>query len=134
MRANLPGELDALTEKILGAAFAVSTTLGHGFLEAVYKNAFVEELSLLNCRVAAERPYPIHYRGKLVGTYYADLVIEERVIVELKAIDTLTRAHSAQLLNYLKASGLPVGLLINFGRPSLEMKRVLPPREIRLNP
>ena len=116
MRANLPGELDAITEKILGAAFAVSSALGHGFLESVYKNALVEELSITNCRIAAEKPFFVHYRGKLVGTYLADLVIDEKVIVELKAIEALTRAHSAQLLNYLKASNLPIGLLLNFGK------------------
>lgn len=127
MRANLPAELDALTEKILGAAFTVANTLGHGFLEAVYKNAFAEELISLNCRVAAEKPFPVFYRGKLMGTYFADLVVDDRIIVELKAIDTLTRAHHSQLLNYLKASKLPVGLLLNFGTPSLQMKRILGP-------
>ena len=127
MRAELPAELDALTEKILGAAFTVANALGHGFLEAIYKNAFTEELIALNCRVAAEKPFPVRYRGKLMGNYFADLVIEDRVIVEVKAIDALARVHHAQLLNYLKASGLPVGLLLNFGTPSLQMKRILGP-------
>ncbi len=127
MRANLPAELDALTEKILGAAFAVANTLGHGFLEAIYKKALAEELSASNCRVAAEKPFPVLYRGKVMGNYFADLIVEDRVIVEVKAIDALTRAHQAQLLNYLKASELPVGLLLNFGTPSLQMKRILNP-------
>ena len=127
MRANLPEELDALTEKILASAFAVSSTLGNGFLETVYKNALVEELQSSNCRVAAEKLFRVHYRGKVVGNYVADLVAADRVIIELKAIDTLTRAHQAQLLNYLKASDLPVGLLLNFGQPSLQVKRILNP-------
>lgn len=125
MRANLPAELDALTDQILGAAFTVANTLGHGFLETIYKKAFIEELTSMNCRVAAEKPYTVLYRGKPMGTYLADLVVEDRVIVEVKAIEALTRAHHSQLLNYLKASGLPVGLLLNFGTPSLQMKRVL---------
>lgn len=127
MRANLPPELDTLTEKILGAAFTVSSALGHGFLEAVYKNAFLEELLACNCLVAMEKSFPVYYRGKLVGRYIADLVVEDKVIVEVKAVEVLARAHHAQVLNYLKASGLPVGLLLNFSKPSLEMKRVLGP-------
>ena len=127
MRADLPAELDALTEKILGAAFTVANTLGNGFLEVIYKNALAEELISLNCRVAAEKPFSVFYRDKLMGTYLTDLVVENQVIVELKAIETLSRAHQAQLLNYLKASKLPVGLLLNFGTPSLQMKRILNP-------
>ena len=127
MRADLPAELDAITEKILGAAFVVSSVLGNGFLEAVYKNALIEELQSVNCRIAAEKPFQILYRGKLVGTYLADLVVEDLVIVELKAVETLARAHLSQLLNYLKASNLPVGLLLNFGQPSLQMKRIINP-------
>ena len=128
MRAKkLPGELEALIERILGASMTVSTTLGHGFLEGVYRNALAEELSHLKCYAQMERPFSILYRSKLMGTYYADLVVEDQIIVELRTADALTRADSAQLTNYLKVSGLPVGLLLNFGTANLEMKRVIKP-------
>ncbi|HMA52787.1 MAG TPA: GxxExxY protein [Magnetospirillaceae bacterium] len=125
MRVALHPELEALTGKIIGCAFTVARTLGHGFLETVYRNALAEELTASGLRISVETPYPVHYRDKPVGRYFADLVVENTVIVETKAVDALVKAHQAQLLNYLKASGLPVGLLFNFARPSLEMKRVL---------
>lgn len=125
MRVLLDPGLEALTEKIIGAAFAVSTALGHGFLETVYKNAFVEELTVRGLHAITEKAYPIYYREKLVGKYVSDLVVEDSVIVELKAVEGLSRAHRAQVLNYLKASRRPVGLLFNFGRSSPEMKRIL---------
>jgi len=125
MRADLDPRLETLTERIIGGAFAVSTALGHGFLEAVYQNALMEELTASGLAVAKERSFPVHYRGKQVGIYAADLVVEDAVILELKAVETLVQAHAAQLLNYLKASRLPVGLLLNFGKPKLEMRRVI---------
>lgn len=125
MRIDLGPHLDGLTEKIIRAAFTVSTTLGHGFLEIVYKNALIEELARDGLAVAKERIFSVSYRGKQVGRYVADIVVEDAVIAELKAVEALTRGHAAQLLNYLKASQIPVGLLLNFGQPSLEMKRVL---------
>ena len=118
-------KLEALTEKVLGAAFAVSNTLGHGFLEAVYQNALCEELAEQGVLVQKERTFPVHYKGKNVGVYIADIVVEDRIIVELKAVETLAPAHAAQVLNYLKASGLPVGLLLNFGKPRIQVKRLL---------
>ncbi|MDR3515132.1 MAG: GxxExxY protein [Azospirillaceae bacterium] len=125
MRADLDPRLDELTERIIGAGYAVANELGHGFLESVYQNAFVEELAVRGMACAAEKTFKIYYRGKMVGLYKADLVVQDTVIVEIKAIDMLTKAHSSQVLNYLKASRLPVGLLFNFGRPSLEIKRIL---------
>jgi len=115
MRASLDGELDGLTERIIGAGFAVSNSLGHGFLEAVYRNALVEELRLSGVAVQAEKAFSVHYRDKRVGVYMADIVVADRVILELKAVAGLADAHTAQLLNYLRASQLPVGLLMNFG-------------------
>jgi GxxExxY protein len=115
---------DDLTERIIGAAFVVANSLGHGFLEAVYRNAMAEELRAQGLSVAKEKPFPVAYRGRRVGLYLADLVIEDRVIAELKAVEALTRSHSAQLLNYLKASNLQVGLLLNFGRPKIELRRI----------
>lgn len=125
MRADLDPQLEVLTERIIGAAFTVSNALGHGFLELVYKNALAEELTVAGLTVAKEKTFPVLYRGKQMGLYTADLVIEDAVIIELKATDILVQAHRAQLLNYLKASGLPVGLLLNFGKPKLEIRRVI---------
>ncbi len=125
MRADIDPRLDSLTERIIGAAFAVSNALGHGFLEIVYRNALFEELVASNLAVAKEKFFPVHYRGKQMGLYTADLVVEDAVIIELKAVETLIQAHTAQLLNYLKASGLPVGLLLNFGKPKLDIRRVI---------
>ena len=125
MRANIGPELEALTEKIIGGAFAVSNTLGHGFLESVYKNALCEELSSKGLSVVKEQKFPIFYNGAQVGLYAADIVVGDSVIVELNAIDGLSRTHAAQVLNYLKASRLPIGLLMNFGVPRLEMRRII---------
>lgn len=125
MRVRVDPQLEALTEKIIGGAFAVAKSLGHGFLEAVYRNALAEELAASGLQIAVEAPYPVYYRDKLVGKYLADLVVEDKVIVETKAVDALGPAHRAQVLNYLKASRLPIGLLFNFSKPSLEIKRVL---------
>src|ERR1700722_2579711 len=125
MRASLDPELDGLTERIIGAGFAVSNGLGHGFLEAVYRNALVEELRLSGLAAQAEKTFSVHYRDKRVGVYMADIVVADRVIVELKAVAGLADAHAAQLLNYLRASQLPVGLLMNFGAPRLQWRRVI---------
>lgn len=127
MRPDLHPSLDRLTERIIGAAFTVSNTLGHGFLEVVYKRALMEEFTANALAFAVEEPFPIRYRNKVIGQYVADLVVEQLVVVELKALETLARAHGAQVLNYLKASRLPVGLLINFGSPRIQLKRIILP-------
>src|SRR4051812_40336467 len=111
MRADIDPRLDGLTEQIIGAAFAVSNGLGHGFLEIVYKNAL--ELEARGLFVRKEQSFPVYYREVQVGYYVADLVVEGLVIVELKALEGLVQSHAAQVLNYLKASRLPVGLLLN---------------------
>ncbi len=117
--------VDAVTREIIGAAFEVSNTLGHGFLEKVYHRALIEELSQRGVMAAAEVPFQVSYKGRSIGVYEADLVVAGKVLVELKAVEALTAAHRTQTLNYLKASGLTVGLLINVGTPRLEYKRVL---------
>ena len=99
--------------------------LGHGFLETVYQNALAVELAQAGIEHQKEKIFPVHYRGQKVGNYIADLVVAGTVVVELKAVEALSAPHSAQLLNYLKASRLPVGLLFNFGKPRIEVKRVL---------
>jgi GxxExxY protein len=125
MRVELESSLEELTGRIIGAAFEVSRTLGHGFLEAVYQNALVEELAASGLAVVKEKAFPVHYRGKQVGMYLADIVIENTVIAELKVAQMLIPAHAAQVLNYLRASRLPVGLLFNFGKPKVEFRRVI---------
>lgn len=126
MKANLDPRLETITEQIIGAAFEVANTLGHGFLEAVYRNALRDEIELRGLAVESEKQYPVFYKGNQVGTYYADLVVAETVVVELKSVETLARDHVAQVINYLRASRLPVGLLLNFGTSRIQVRRVLP--------
>jgi GxxExxY protein len=125
-RVNLDPTLEALTERIIGAGFAVSNTLGHGFLEAVYRNALATELEFAGLKVELEKTFPVNNRDRRVGVYLADVVVDGQVIVELKVAASLAGAHRAQLLNYLKASRLPVGLLLTFGLPRLQWSRVPP--------
>lgn len=116
---------DEITEKIIGAAFAVSNTLGAGFLEKVYENALAYELRQMGLKVEQQKSIPVHYRGVLVGDYVADLLVEGCVLVELKAVRTLDESHLAQCLNYLKATGLRHGLILNFGTSKVQVKRVV---------
>jgi GxxExxY protein len=114
-----------LTEKILGAAFKVQNTLGAGFLEKVYENALSIELRKCGLVVESQKAFHVRYEGTVVGDYQADLVVAGKVIVECKAVTALDPMHEAQLINYLKASGLHVGLLINFGRSKLQYRRLV---------
>jgi GxxExxY protein len=111
-RALLHGDI---TNVILGAFYSVYSELGFGFLEAVYINALVFVLKSAQLRVDRQVPFDIHFRGQLIGQYRADLVIQKRVVVEVKTGKAIVHQHSAQLLNYLKASRLEVGLLLHFG-------------------
>ena len=117
--------LNLITEKIIGCAFNVSNTLGAGFLEKVYQNALFIELRNEGLQVEKEKPVKVVYKGNVVGEYYADLLVNQQVIIELKAVKTLNEIHQAQLLNYLKATELHLGLLINFGTPKIEIKRMV---------
>jgi GxxExxY protein len=114
-----------LTEQIIGAAFEVSNTLGAGFLEKVYSRALLRELHLRGLAAVPEATFAISYKGQRVGNYFADIVVENRVIVELKCADHLAAEHIAQCLNYLHASGLHLCLLFNFQKPTLEWKRLI---------
>jgi GxxExxY protein len=114
---------EAITETIIGCAFKVHNTLGPGYLEKVYKNAMCIELAKQGLQVRQQQPVTVHYEGQVVGEYLVDLWVEDRIIVELKAIQTLTKAHEAQVVNYLTATGTDIGLLINFGASSVEIKR-----------
>jgi GxxExxY protein len=112
-----------LTGKIIGAAFAVHNDLGAGFLEKVYSNALAIELGQAGISCEREVPFKVRHRNMVVGDYCADIVVEQRVLVGLKACVGLDSVHEAQILNYLKASGIRVGLLMNFGQPRLQYRR-----------
>ena len=112
----------AITEKVIAAFFAVYNELGAGFLESVYVNSLVLALADLGLEVEAELPLVVHFRGHVVGVFRADLVVNGSVIVEVKAVERIITAHEVQLVNYLRATGTRVGLLLNFG-PRAEFKR-----------
>jgi GxxExxY protein len=114
---------ETLTEKIIGCAFKVHSALGPGYLEKVYENAMCIELAKQGLQVKQQEPVVVYYDGQIVGDYVVDLWVEERIIVELKAVQALTKAHEAQVVNYLTATGTDIGLLINFGAPSVQIKR-----------
>lgn len=111
-----------LTQKIIKAAQNVHNELGSGFLEKVYQNSVVLELHKIGLDVVTEKPISVHYDGQIVGDYFADIIVDGKVILEIKAVQAINPAHEAQLVNYLKASNIDVGLLLNFGK-SLEVKR-----------
>jgi GxxExxY protein len=113
---------DELTQKIIGCAFTVHNRLGPGFLEKVYENALRIELKKLGLTVKQQEPIAVLYDDQIVGEYYADLWVDERVVVELKAALTLVKEHEVQLVNYLTATKVDLGLLLNFG-PSVQVKR-----------
>jgi GxxExxY protein len=113
---------DNLTQKIIGCAYKVHNTLGPGFLEKVYENALRIELQKLGLAVKQQEPIDVEYDGQVVGEYYADLWVDDRVIVELKAVQTIAKQHEVQLVNYLTATKVDLGLLLNFG-PSVQVKR-----------
>lgn len=116
--------LNDLSGRVIGSAFTVLNTLGAGFLEKVYENALAHELRKAGLAVIQQPRITVMYDGITVGDYFADLVVEDSLLVELKAVKMLDEAHRAQCVNYLKATGLRLGLLLNFGRPRLEIKRV----------
>ncbi len=118
-------ELDRLTERIVGCAYEVSNTLGCGFLEKVYENALAVELRRAGLRVEQQKLVQVRYKGELVGEGILDLLVEDAVIVEVKAGDALDTSHTAQCLNYLKATERRVCLLFNFGKPRLQMCRLV---------
>ena len=112
------------TEAVIGAAFAVSNTLGCGFLEKVYENALAIELRSRGYEVQQQAPLEVRYKEEIVGIYSADLVVNGQVVVELKAVRALDVVHRAQCMNYLRASGIRTGLVLNFGLPRLDVLRV----------
>lgn len=111
-----------LTRKIIGVAYKVYNKLGYGFLEQVYRNAMAVELKKSGMDVKDEHKITVYYDGEVVGDYKADLIVDDAVIIELKSVETLLPIHEAQLVNYLKATGIEIGLLINFGK-KVDVKR-----------
>ena len=118
-------DLNIITESIIGCAYTVANTLGHGFLEKIYENALNHELSKSGLRVKQQHPIQVMYDGVVVGDYVADLLVNDQILVEIKAVNKIQDAHLAQCLNYLKATGYNICLLINFGKPRVEVKRVI---------
>jgi GxxExxY protein len=116
---------DELSQRVIGCAFEVSNTLGSGFFEKVYEKALCVEFEKAGLEYVCQKPVSVKYKDIPVGEYIADIIIEGRLLLELKALSTLCREHEALLMNYLKATGLSVGLLLNFGKPKLGIKRMI---------
>ena len=112
-----------LTEKIIGCAYQVYNKMGFGFLESVYENCLMVELNKAGLQAEQQKAVNVYYNGELVGEFRADIIIEETIILELKSVRQIIAAHEVQLVNYLVATGKPVGLLLNFGEQKLEVKR-----------
>jgi GxxExxY protein len=130
MEAGLRGAVSGdifpeLSRKIIGAAFAVHNELGPGFLEKVYENALLHELTQAGIAVEPQAEIPVEYKGHRVGLYYADLLVAHKVICEIKTVESLTPIHEAQLLHYLKATGVELGLLINFAKARVQLRRLV---------
>lgn len=118
-----------ITSKIIAAFYAVYNTLGYGFLEKVYENALIIELEKRGLTVRQQVPIQVYYEGKVVGEYFADLLVGDKVIVELKAVKEIIDAHEAQLVNYLKATNIEVGLLLNFGTEAKFKRKIFTQRK-----
>ena len=118
-------DLNELTYSINGAVFEVNRILGPGFLEKVYENALLMELKTRGIKAAAQYPINVRYKDQIVGECFADLLVEDQVIIELKTVDKIEKIHEAQLLNYLKATGMNVGLLVNFKNTKADIKRLV---------
>ena len=118
-------ERKRISQRVIGAAYEVSNTLGSGFLESVYEEAMCAELVESGLRFERQKPLKVSYKRYVVGEFIADLVVEGCLIVELKAVSKLTPVHESQVMNYLKATGLSVALLLNFGTPNVGIRRVV---------
>ena len=118
-------DLNQLTYEINGAIFEVNRVLGPGFLEKVYENALLVELKERGIKAVAQHPIKVKYKDTVVGEYFADLLVEEQVIVELKTVEKIEKIHEAQILNYLKATGIKIGLLVNFKNKKADIKRLV---------
>lgn len=113
----------AITETIIGCAYKVYNTLGYGFLESVYEKSLLIEIYRQGLSAESQRPITVLYRGETVGEFVADIIVEGQVILELKSVSKLIKAHEVQLVNYLTSTGIDTGLLINFGENGVQVKR-----------
>ena len=116
-------EFEDITEKIIGCAYKVYNTMGYGFLESVYEKCLLIELRKAGLKSEYQKPIIVNYEGEVVGNFIADIFVEESIILELKSVKNLAKAHEVQLVNYLVATEKNVGLLINFGEDKVEIKR-----------
>jgi GxxExxY protein len=124
---------EEITGKIINAFYTVYNTLGYGFLEKVYENALKIELSRMDLKAESQKSIKVHYTGYEVGDYYADLIVNDLVILELKAAEALCEEHEAQLVNYLKATDIEVGLLLNFGKEAKFIRKVFTNKNKKIN-
>jgi GxxExxY protein len=116
-------ELNEITYKINGAIFEVNRTLGTGFMESVYEKALMVELKSAGLKAKNQVPIKVRYKGEIVGDFLADIIVEDAIILELKVVEKLQKIHEAQLMNYLKATEMKIGLLVNFTHPKAVIKR-----------
>ena len=116
-------EYKELTEKIIGCAYRVYNKMGFGYLESVYEKCMLIELRKAGFNIESQKPIRVQYDGEVVGDFIADILVNDTVILELKSVRKLVEAHEVQLVNYLVATGKPVGLLINFGETRIDVKR-----------
>jgi len=116
-------EYGALTEKIIGCAYRIYNKMGFGFLESVYEKCMLIELDKANLNAEPQKPITVYYEGKIVGEFIADIIVNDTIILELKSVRRIIRAHEVQLVNYLVSTGKPVGLILNFGEKKVEVKR-----------
>jgi len=125
MNTDQINSINRLTERIIGRAYAVSNGLGPGFLEKVYENALLYELQKTGLTVQSQAPITVYYDEKVVGEFFADLLVEKSILVELKTVKDLNELHLAQCLNYLKATRMNLCLLMNFAKPKVALRRVV---------
>ncbi|MGA1825047.1 MAG: GxxExxY protein [bacterium] len=116
-------EHEKLTEKIIGCAYHVYNKMGFGFLESVYEKCMLIELCKANINAESQKSITVYYENKIVGEFVADIIVNDTIILELKSVRRIIKAHEIQLVNYLVATGKPVGLLLNFGEKKVEIKR-----------
>ena len=116
-------KFEELTEKIIGCAYRVYNTMDSGYLESVYEKCFLIELEKNNLHAEAQKPIVVYYQGIEVGNFIADIIVDKKIIIEIKAIKQLIKTHEVQLVNYLTATGIDVGLLVNFSNEKIEIKR-----------
>lgn len=118
-------EINEITEQIIGCSYTVGKILGCGFVEKVYENALILEMRKNGMQISKQHPIKVFYDNQVVGEFIADLLVERKVLVELKAVKEFDNIHFAQCMNYLKASNLQICLLINFGKPKVDIKRIV---------